>query len=57
MTMRIRNELYLGKVFAGIVILAIMVSIGMALLQRYPTLTEGLLVVISGAFISVAMSN
>jgi hypothetical protein len=57
MAMRIRNELSAGKIFAGIAILAIMVSIGMVFLQRDTTLTEGVLVFIFGMFIPIVLSN
>ncbi|MFZ2390487.1 MAG: hypothetical protein WAW15_01565 [Minisyncoccales bacterium] len=57
MAMRIRNELSAGKIFAGIAILAIMVSIGMAILQRTPNPAEGVLIVIFGIFIPMALSS
>ena len=57
MAMKFSNPLSVGKVFAGMVILAIMVSIGMVLLQRTPSPAEGFLVFIFGMFIPIVTSN
>ena len=57
MAMEIRNELSIGKIFAGMAILAIMVSMGMVLLQRTPNPAEGFLVFIFGMFIPIVLSN
>jgi hypothetical protein len=57
MAMKIRNELSVGKIFAGMAILAIVVSIGMVFLQRTPSPAEGFLVFIFGMFIPIVTSS
>ncbi|MFA5730287.1 MAG: hypothetical protein WC938_03680 [Candidatus Paceibacterota bacterium] len=57
MAMKIRSQLSPLKIIGGIAFLAIIVSMGMVFLQRYPTLPEGVLVVIFGIFIPMALSN
>jgi len=57
MAMEIRNQLSPLRIFCGMAFLAVMVSIGMVFLQRYPTLAEGFLVFIFGMFIPIVTSS
>ncbi|HNY36326.1 MAG TPA: hypothetical protein PLD14_03550 [Candidatus Pacearchaeota archaeon] len=49
--------LSIGKVMLVVFLLAIMVSIGMTILQRYPTLADGFLVFIAGIFTVMVMNR
>jgi hypothetical protein len=57
MAMEIRDQISPLKIFAGMAFLAIVVSIGMTILQRTPSPAEGFLVFIFGMFIPMVLST